>query len=158
MNLTLRRMLVRGEVTEGQLSVEGMPFCQTLENSLTCLPAGRYPLNLGKCRQYARKMITVETDYTPPLCTAEAAPESQHPRCWHCRRKELVSLNTRLPRYCPMLKPGNGIIGRKDGSILLGTRTALGLLVHPRASFDLLYERLRKNLERGHEAVLVICD
>lgn len=69
-----------------------------------------------------------------------------------------MSLNTCLPRYCPMLKPGNGIHGRKDGSILLGTRTALGLLVHPRASFDRLYDRLRKNQERGHEAQLLITE
>ena len=48
------------------------------------------------------------------------------------------------------------IDGRHDGSILVGTRSCLGCIIHPKPAFDSLYERIRKNLERGREVTLVI--
>ena len=61
-----------------------------------------------------------------------------------------------MPRHCPMIKPGNGIHGRHDGSILVGTRSSFGCIIHPKTAFDTLYERIRKNLERKREVTLVI--
>ena len=76
--------------------------------------------------------------------------------CNSCTKQKLVFPNTLLPRHCPMIKPGNGIHGRHDGSILVGTRSCLGCIIHPKPAFDSLYERIRKNLERGREVTLVI--
>jgi hypothetical protein len=61
-----------------------------------------------------------------------------------------------LPCFCPMIKPGNGIHGRLDGSILVGKYTCLNSLSHPKTTFDALYERIRKSLSRGHEVKLSI--
>ena len=64
--------------------------------------------------------------------------------------------DTCLPRCCTLLKPGNGIHGRREGHILVGTRGARGLLIHPRMAFDTLYGRIRKSLERGHSVTLEV--
>ena len=107
--------------------------------------------------------------------TAETATDSIQPRmsvveykfnpkslilteedCYNCPKLKEVFPNTIIPKRCPMLKAGNGIHGHHDGSILVGKQAAHGLLIHPRAAFDTLYERIRKNLERRREVTLVI--
>lgn len=55
-----------------------------------------------------------------------------------------------------MLKPGNGVHNRKDGSIIVGEYLVPGCLTHPKHAFDSLYQRLRKSAERGHEIRLTI--
>ena len=57
-----------------------------------------------------------------------------------------------------MLKPGNGVHNRLDGSILVGQYNCLGSLIHPKDVFDPLYERIRKSLSRGNEVLLIIKD
>ena len=57
-----------------------------------------------------------------------------------------------------MLKPGNGIHNRNDGSIILGTYIAPGCLKHPKRAFNALYERIRKSASRGHELTLEIAE
>ena len=76
--------------------------------------------------------------------------------CADCIKQEEVNYNTRLPRCCTLLKPGNGIHGHTEGHILVGTRGARGLLIHPKRAFDSLYGRIRKSLERGHSVTLTI--
>ncbi len=68
------------------------------------------------------------------------------------------SLNFVLPCYCPMIKPGNGIHSRLDGSILVGKYNCLNSLIHPRDAFDPLYERIRKSLSRGNQVTLTVLD
>ena len=115
--------------------------CDTLENSQTCLKTGRsYPLCLVKCHQFGRKMICV----------------GKKQACEACVKQQEVSYNTRLPKRCTLLKPGNGIHGHREGHILVGTRAGHGLLVHPKSAFDSLYGRIRKSLERGHSVSLKI--
>ena len=141
MTIIIQRTFMKGEITEGHVSIDGQRICDTLENSFSCLKAGTYEIELVKCKQYARKMIRVKTFV---------------PRCPDCPRKKLVFGNTLMPLHCPQLKPGNGIHGRREGHILVGTRGARGLLIHPRMAFDTLYGRIRKSLERGHSVTLEI--
>lgn len=141
MIIQIKRIFVKGEVTEGHLRIDGLQVCDTLENTLACLSPGEYPVTLVKCKQYHRKMIIIG---------------EQNDACEDCPRLKEVYGNTLLPRHCPMIKPGNGIHGRHDGSILVGTRSCLGCIIHPKPAFDSLYERIRKNLERGREVTLVI--
>ena len=148
MNITLKRTLVMGEITEGQLIIGGKVICDTLENTLSCLPEGHWKVYLHKCHQYQRQMILL----TRP------ASSSPPPACQHCPQLEAVNLNTVMPCGCPMLKPGNGIHKRLDGSILVGHRRCRGLLVHPRQVFDMLFGRLRLTFLRGGEVTLTICD
>ena len=141
MIISIQRILTKGELTEGQLIIDGRQICDTLENSQACLKTGHsYPLCLVKCRQFGRKMICV----------------GKKQACEACVKQQEVSYNTCLPRCCTLLKPGNGIHGRREGHILVGTRGARGLLIHPRMAFDSLYGRIRKSLERGHSVTLEI--
>lgn len=141
MIIQIKRIFVKGEVTEGHLRIDGLQVCDTLENTFTCLSPGEYPVTLVKCKQYHRKMIIIG---------------DHNDTCENCAQLKEVYSNTLMPRHCPMIKPGNGIHGRHDGSILVGTRSSLGCIIHPRAAFDTLYERIRKNLERKREVTLVI--
>ena len=63
--------------------------------------------------------------------------------------KEMVFNNTVMPQFCGQIKVGNGVYCRHDGSIIVGALAAPGCIVSPRSAFDLLYERFRKNIERG---------
>ena len=70
-------------------------------------------------------------------------------RITKCKLKALVFNNTVMPQFCGQIKVGNGVYGRHDGSIIVGTLAAPGCIVSPRSAFDLFYERFRKNIERG---------
>ena len=142
LNLVLTRLFTKGEYTHGSLSIDGIKICSTLENANALVPAGDYTIRLAKCKQYSRKMLLLNPK----------AP------CLKCPKLKLVTNNSVLPCYCPMLKPGNGVCGRLDGSILVGQRNCLGCLVHPKDAFDSLYERIRKSLSRGNEVILTIKD
>ena len=146
MNITLQRISVKGEITEGHLRIDGLTICDTLENTYSCLAPGDYRVHIIKCRQYARKM---------PILIPN--PSSLIPNsCSSCPRKHYVNHNTVMPCFCPMIKPGNGIHSRHDGSILVGHRQCQGLLIHPREVFATLYDRLRMTIQRGKEVTLKI--
>lgn len=146
MNITLQRISVKGEITEGHLRIDGYTICDTLENTYSCLAPGDYRVHLIKCRQYARKMPILIPN------SSSLIPNS----CSSCPRKHYVNHNTVMPCFCPMIKPGNGIHSRHDGSILIGHRQCQGLLIHPREVFATLYDRLRMTIQRGKEVTLKI--
>lgn len=142
MNIEITRYKTRGDYTHGILIIDGNRVCDTLENANAQVPAGDYPIRLVKCKQYARKM--------PCL--------NQRPPCDLCPKLSFVCTNSTLPCYCPMLKPGNGVHNRLDGSILVGQYNCLNSLIHPRTTFDPLYERIRKSISRGNQVTLIIKD
>ena len=149
MTILIKRNLAEGEVTEGKLYIDDIFICDTLENTHSCLPAGSYPISIMKCKQYRRNIICVKSSVD------EAAQTNQ---CHKCKLKELVFSNTPMPRFCPQIKPGNGVYGRRDGSIILGSYLAPGIVRKSRQAFDALYERIRKNIERGKCVSLKISD
>ena len=194
MKIILQRIYIRGEITEGRLTIDGCCLCDTLENSGSCLPAGSYPLSIIPCKLYARQMLCVTqppTDLSRPKkgpATDQAKRPANGPAkgpkkdqavepakrpkkasvaaCTSCCRLDFVGANTRLPRFCPQIKAGNGIHNRWDGSILVGsltdpndpTRNCHGCLLHPQAAFDNLFDRIRMSVNRGHEIELIIRD
>ena len=194
MKIILQRIYIRGEITEGRLTIDGCCLCDTLENSGSCLPAGSYPLSIIPCKLYARQMLCVTqlpTDLSRPKkgqatdqakrpanvpAKGTAADQAVEPAkrptkasvaaCTNCCRLDFVGANTRLPRFCPQIKAGNGIHNRWDGSILVGsltdpndpTRNCHGCLLHPQAAFDNLFDRIRMSVNRGHEIELIIRD
>lgn len=164
LNLKLTRTRIRGEYCEGYLSIDGTRICDTLENSNAQIPAGEYPITLVKCKQYSRKMPLL-VNHEPLTLNAEGvASESRErsgnlePCCGRCLKLRFVNMNTTLPCYCPMIKPGNGVHNRLDGSILVGQYNCLGCLFHPKTTFDPLYERIRKSVSRGNQVILTIKD
>ena len=130
MHILITRHRYKPATIDGQLSIDGIRICDCAENAHTALPPGTYSLTIVHCRQYARKM---------PLITPISNQSSV--------------INNRI---CPMLKPGNGVYNRKDGSILVGEYLVPGCLKHSRFTFDNLYDRIRKNLQRGKEVTLTI--
>ena len=130
MHILITRYRYKPATIDGQLSIDGIRICDCAENAHTALPPGTYSITIVHCRQYARKM---------PLITPISNQSSV--------------INNRI---CPMLKPGNGVYHRKDGSILVGEYLVPGCLKHSRFTFDNLYDRIRKNLERGKEVTLTI--
>ena len=142
MNIIIQRDRPRGEYVHGQLTIDGNRVCQTLENALSCVPAGEYVISLLKCKQYSRKM---------PCLNANAP-------CAQCPKLKFVCSNSTLPCYCPQIKPGNGVHDRHDGSIIVGQYNCLGSIIKPRDIFDALYERIRKSISRGNVVILNIKD
>ena len=142
MNIIINILFTKGEYTHGKLTIDGNRVCSTLENSNALVPAGEYELTLVKCKQYARKM--------PCL--------NPHPPCDLCPKLKFVCNNTTLPCWCPMLKPGNGVHNRLDGSIIVGEYNCLGSIIHPKSAFDSLYERIRKSISRGNVVTLTVKD
>lgn len=130
MHILITRYRYKPATIDGQLSIDGIRICDCAENAHTALPPGTYSITIVHCRQYARKM---------PLITPISNQSSV--------------INNRI---CPMLKPGNGVYNRKDGSILVGEYLVPGCLKHSRFTFDNLYDRIRKNLQRGKEVTLTI--
>ena len=76
--------------------------------------------------------------------------------CSKCPKQKFICSNSVLPCYCPMLKPGNGVHNRLDGSILVGQYNCLNSLIHPKTVFDALYERIRKSIGRGNKVILCV--
>ena len=142
MNIIIQRDRPRGEYVHGHLTIDGNRVCQTLENALSCVPAGEYVISLLKCKQYSRKM---------PCLNANAP-------CAQCPKLKFVCSNSTLPCYCPQIKPGNGVHDRHDGSIIVGQYNCLGSIIKPRDIFDALYERIRKSISRGNVVTLIIKD
>ena len=130
MHILITRHRYKRATIDGQLSIDGIRICDCAENAHTALPPSTYSITIVHCRQYARKM---------PLITPISNQSSV--------------INNRV---CPMLKPGNGVYHREDGSILVGEYLVPGCLKHSRFNFDNLYDRIRKNLERGNEVTLTI--
>ena len=142
MNIILNRTFIKSDFVHGHLAIDGEHICDTLENANGLAPAGEYIISLLKCKQYSRKMI----------CLNPKAP------CSKCPKLKFVCNNTTLPCWCPMIKPGNGIHGRFDGSILVGQYHCLNSIIHPKKVFDTLYQRIRKSISRGHIVTLNIRD
>ena len=140
MIISLTRDYTKGEYTHGHLTIDGNRVCDTLENATSCVPAGTYTVALLKCKQYARKMPCLN-------------PQSP---CDLCPKLPFVCNNSTLPCWCPMLKPGNAVHNRLDGSILVGQYHCLNCLIHPKSVFDALYERIRKSISRGNQVILCV--
>lgn len=152
MNIELKRIRHRPDTIDGQIRIDGMKVCDCAENAHHCLPPGEYQIVVEKCAFHSRKMplIMISQEYQP--C------------CNECSRTGCVGLNSTPHKggdgggllFCPMIKPGNGVFNRFDGSIIVGKYICPGCLTHAKSAFDALYERIRKNIERGNTVQLII--
>ena len=167
LHIIITRDYSRKGYTHGHLTIDGVRVCSTLENANALVPKGQYPLSLIKCKHHSRKMPVLKAAIKREESQAGLSfPEREQARpqvnancpCDRCPKLSLVSTNSTLPCFCPMLKPGNGIHGRLDGSILVGKYNCLNSLIHPKDIFDPLYERIRKSVSRGNQVTLTIVD
>lgn len=154
MEIKITRCSKHDEVLEGFLSIEeDRHLCETAENKATALPVGKYRIEVRKCKQHARKMLLIR-----PLEDAEETPlgDQMSPKCEDCKRPPLVNYNTPMPVYCPQICVGNGVYGRRDGAIIVGTKVVPGCLKHSRQAFAEIFFRLNKNTLRGNDITLEI--
>ena len=156
MHILITRHRYKPATIDGQLSIDGIRICDCAENAHTALPPGTYSITIVHCRQYARKMPVVCVSDNDSAHANANLPSPSLSLCTSCHRGPSVGINTMLPRVCPMLKPGNGVYHREDGSIIVGEYLVPGCLKHPKTAFDNLYDRIRKSAERGHEVILTI--
>lgn len=143
MKIEIKRRSARGEVIDGKLYIADVYVCDTAENVTTALPKGTYTLALERCKQYGRKMPVVSSTFDVACCET-------------CAKIAEVNNNTHMPKVCHMIKPGNGVYSRCDGSIVVGETIVSGCLRHPKQHFEQLAERLRKAISRGGEIMLII--
>lgn len=151
MIIKIVRYRKKTDTIDGQLYIEGMCICDCAENAKSAIKAGQYIISICKCKQHARKMPVVLLNGESSKGVTAAAKgniPSPSPKCDCCKKLDFVSNNTTLPLYCPMIKPGNGVYHREDGSIIVGEYLAPGCLKHPKEAFDAIYDRIRKNVER----------
>ena len=134
----------------GSLIIDDQTICDTEENTHSALPVGEYRIVRHHCKQYTRYMLLVIPNSFQELALSA--------RCNKCEFIEHEGLNATMPCQCSMLKPGNGVHGRTDGSIILGTRIAPGCLIHPMQAFNPLAERIRKAVSRGKVITLKIVE
>lgn len=158
--ITLFRTVIAPDATDGILQIGGQNVCSCSEHTATRLPAGTYAVLIHRCHQYQRKMpLIVPLDQSHPLSdpsTDQPCESSYQPACASCPSLPFVSLNSRLPHRCPMIKPGNGVHNRIDGSIIVGERLIPGVLIQPAPIFARLIERLVKAHSRGKTILLTI--
>ena len=156
MQLDLIRTRHKGEKIDGQLLVDGQKLCDTSECREGALQPGTYQVIRHFCHQYNRYVPLIQVLSVKHV--KRKAPAQITSFCQACTKQKYVTNNSVLPMYCPQLKMGNGIHGRNDGSIILGTRIIPGCLKHTREPYENLSERIRKISGRGNEITLTIKD
>lgn len=151
--IILTRTFRSAEAAHGRLRIDGEHVCHTLEHTSQCLPPGRYAVGLHTCRLYRRRLILI----SGPLEGGPSCPLlPPTDRCRLCPRQAAVNWNTALRGHCLRMRPGNGIHGITDGSILVGTYGGLGFILRGRDAFDAIYDRIRMSAARGHSVELEI--
>ena len=148
MKIEIKRTKQTRKAVTGTLHIDGQYICDTAENQLTALPAGEYRIVRHYCKHYERFM--------PLVVKPSARTVKQSATCMRCVALKQAGINTILPRVCPMLKPGNGVHKREDGSIILGTQIVPGCLKHPQQSYKPFAERIRKSVKRKTVITLTI--
>ena len=136
--LQLVRYHQGADAIDGYLSIKGKRVCDCCEQAATALAPGSYTLHLIHCPFYKRQMISFNA------------------YCQHCHQPDFIGLNTPTPRYCPQIKPGNGVHNRTDGSIIVGERLHPGAIRHPNQHFNRLIDRLDKAVRQQKEIQLTI--
>ena len=180
MIITIKRYRKRPETLDGHLYIFGAKICDTAENAKSALPEGEYQIHIHYCKQYKRKVLCL-SPACPELCrreglrleaaTREAIVTGDEvsglrtksesclegsTRCDTCPKLKWVFYDTTLPIYCPMLKIGNGVYNRPDGSIIVGKYLVPGCVLHSKDAYAPLFQRIRKSIERGNSVTLKI--
>ena len=150
MKIEILRTEKTGEAITGMLHIDGQYICHTVENRIHLLAAGQYRIVRHYCKHYER--------YMPLVVKPSIGLAKTEVRCMRCPSGAEAGLNTALPRVCPMLKPGNGVHKREDGSIILGELIVPGCLKRPMQTFAPLAERIRKSVKRKTVITLPITE
>ena len=126
MKIEIIRTTRRKQSVDGEMVIDGIKVCHTVENAVWCLPLGRYRVEIVYIRSLARKMPC------------------------------LFSGDDNQPKAMVMM--GNGVFNLRCANILVGEQLVPGCVKKSAAAFNVLYERLRKSLARGHTIDMTIVE
>ena len=149
MNIELIRHAYTRHAIDGEIYIHNHPVCSCTENLNTPLQCGTYAIHIHKCKQYGRNMPLL-------IPLGNTTKGHQMPKCRHCPKRWFVGNNTLMPSYCPMLKSGNGVQNRNDGSIIVGSYLCSGAMIHTDEVFLELFQRIRKSTARGKKIIITI--
>ena len=173
---------------DGTLYIDGSRICDTAENAQFHIPVGTYAIEATKCQVQKRNIpvINLHADVCRncEACAlvadknekasleiinaihqvmesgkAEGKPEEVYMQ--EARAME-ASLPKHAPRdpmpFCPQIKAGNSAWHETDSGIIVGQYLQPGVVIKSRPMFEAIYERIRKNLERGAEVTVTITE
>lgn len=173
---------------DGTLYIDGNRICDTTENSKFYIAPGTYPIEATRCAIAGRNIpaINVHPDLCRDCSLCAATSETNEKArlkgisaIHHVIMKgkeqgkseaeytaEALAFEKSLPLYvpqepmpvCPRLRAGNCVWNETDGSIIVGQYLQPGVVIKSRPIFETLYDRIRKNLERGGEVTLTLVD
>ena len=126
MKIEIIRTTRRKQSVDGEMVIDGIKVCHTVENAVWCLPPGRYLVEIVYIRSMARKMPC------------------------------LFSIDDNQPKAMVMM--GNGVFNLRCANILVGEQLVPGCVKKSAAAFNVLDERLRKSLARGHTIDMTIVE
>ena len=126
MKIEIIRTTRRKQSVDGEMVIDGIKVCHTVENAVWCLTPGRYRVEIVYIRSMARKMPC------------------------------LFSIDDNQPKAMVMM--GNGVFSLRCANILVGEQLVPGCVKKSAAAFNVLYERLRKSLARGHTIDMTIVE
>ena len=118
----------------GTLSIDGETIATSVESLSSMLPQGTYPMELKKCPWAGRRMPVIIN------------PRQAALPCSQCKKHPL----------CSLIMSGTSAKDCTAGSIIVGQSLIPGVVKQSPATFDLLFERIRKQLERGKNVSLTL--
>lgn len=165
MKITIERKRVCGWAIEGTLTIDGKRICDTAECKDGAVPEGEYTVRLQYMRPYQKRMMVLwpkrpdgiyPNDGRLPIYDLKSGRWQCRLPDWQLPREYEAGINTLMPFCVPMLKPGNGVNGRTDGSIIVGRAIGIGGMLHPVGTYQRLYDRIRQAIHRRKEVIVEI--
>ena len=141
-NIILQRVRSTRYGLDGELFINNIKICDTVENTAYCLDEGEYKIELKKCKHHLRHMPVIMI--------------KRQPVCEDCVLAKMKSGNMPMPCRCPQITTGNGLCGHRDGAIIVGEAVCHGVVIHSRAAFDSVYGQIIKYVRREQKVVLTI--
>ena len=173
---------------DGTLYIDGSRICDTAENAHFHIPVGTYAIEATKCQVQKRNIPVIKLhDALCRNCEACTLVADKNEKAslkiinaiHHVMEKgkadgkpkevymqEARAMEASLPKhaprdpmpFCPQIKAGNSAWHETDSSIIVGQYLQPGVVIKSRPMFEAIYERIRKNIERGAEVTITITE
>lgn len=153
MKIKVERRWPKPTYTIGRMYIDGLYYCNTLEDRDRGLRQGDTPASIKSRKVYGETAIPAGTyGVTLNVTSPKYAAVSWY---WQlCRGKMPRLLN--VPGFDGILiHPGNTALDSL-GCILVGKNTKVGRLTESKATFKAVYKRLKEAADKGEEIAIEI--
>ncbi len=153
MQLKLKRIAKKTTYTIGRLFVDGVRFCDTLEDTDRGLKQTDAPAAIAARKVYGETAIPTGT-YTVAMNTV--SPKYSAVSWYKKLNGGKMPRLLRVPGYEGVLiHPGNSALDTL-GCVLVGRNTVVGRLTQSRSTFESLYKKMRAAADAGETITLTI--